>query len=272
MKNLSFELFVGKKNEIGTEANAQDVVAWLVLRGNKTAHLMPSDTLDEFYGSLTKLSHLANGDFSDWKVGEHYPKRVVKSSIFTISEESLTGGTVCLRLADDGMWYEIKKIGKAVAAAPERQEYHNLIDYALRGDTLALSVPTFLGKEYIRQVKAGLDLGVGKAWEARLDAIEEAQIEKEIYKARRPYVQNGRSVEVGLPADTPTSAQPKALVVRLTEGGILDMATVKSGTMFQVSAGRGIEYSMEWVEGDAVVLEGWQYLAGSDHLSVEMRS
>ena len=271
--DTKFVLYAGDNNAVTSPITDETTqAAWLVAEGPvKKLHVAPEPDLDTFYDRLDLFTHYANGDFKAWSADKHFPRRPINAPDgWTVAEDAslLPSSAVKdtptdeIRLAN-GEWVEYlngKVLGKASVG---RATYHTLVRYLQLGECVALRIPAFLGNEYARTVAETLNLGDGKAWNARTEKRQEAREEKAAYKVVRDLILNGRGEEVG--------AEPREdkLIVKDLTGAKKNMFAVAVGTVCDICISNGQkQYTLTWDPTDEMMLDSWRRVEAHTALRV----
>jgi len=229
-----FELRTGSFNQVGAVCKDDEPAAWLVLHQGKTLHTISEREPGRFYDALDMFCHIANGDYADWKPGEHYPKYPVQTTDeFVQAEESLTNNGTYLKMTANG-WAKYRGDKLMGLAEGYQPIFHDRVDYVLNGDSVALHIVGYLANEYAREVLATLQLGVGKTWAARTEKLLHAKEEKQQYQLNRALDTTGEYYQKN------GNGQPKAIRV-MTDGNVrINMTeTVAPGTLFHIVTASG---------------------------------
>jgi hypothetical protein len=242
----SLRLFKGTKNGIGDLIANDDVTSianWLVYSGPmaKEVYVMSAEDRNgsipqmraALRGTLRMWDRIANGDFDSWSVGNHYVLKSfeVNPILGTVAPQSgLTGIDHLVKDKITGKWLLAGIVVSDING--ERAKYHEEVDYFLSGlYHVAVYVPSVIGNGWIRSVVKNLQSGTGKVMMAVEEAIETATAEHDLY------VLNRQLVETGNPqGKAPEPVAPK-LLVKVEQGGTLDMYQQKVGSAFIVVVG-----------------------------------
>ena len=271
--NTKFVLYTGDNYNIAKPvADETETAVWLVAEGpTKKLHIAQAPDVDTYYDRQDLFTHFANGDFKTWGTDKHFPRRPVTAPDgWIVADEAglLTSSAVKDALIDEiryanGEWMEYyngKLVGKSNAV---RSTYHTIAKWLISGESVALHIPAFLGNEYARTIVETLNLGEGKAWNARTEKRQEAREEKQAYQVVRDLILNGRGEEVG--------AEPREnkLIVRDLAGAKKNMFGVTVGTVCDICTSNGQkQYTLTWDPSDEMVLESWQRVAAHTALRV----
>jgi hypothetical protein len=240
--NLNIKLYDSELNNV---SETQELARYIVLIGTKKVNLMPGG-YESYQKGLEVLSHLANGDWDNWTSEKH----TISYSLNTPAEWGISPGIEEVLVLEKGKW----TLNGVEAPAP-RQEYHNLVNCVLKGETLMIKVPRNKGLAHVRECLATLALGEGKVIEARDEKITAAQVRKELYKITKPFIENGKADEV----DGLATPSPKLMVTNL-EGMRIDMFDAPSGQFGVYYMGEH-NYSIPWDPSDLIAVEAWKSLS-----------
>lgn len=247
VSGYTFKLF----QENGEPCNNGELAAILSLEGKEPTTLLQFPEIKEFKRFLRLFTHLANGDFKGYEIGNHMVLNTPRISVtvptgWQVANIPTTPTYQDLRLNRNGHYVEYRN-GKSFAAIPEIQDiYHQRVDIVLRGERLAVVVPRgkndSLRNEYIRSVLDSLEKGEGLAWAAMEDKIDDAREEREAAKLAYLLDTTGELA----------AANADSVRVRTVDNTVINANTLPDGTKFEIWTEGGVYLpgiDIEWHPG-----------------------